>query len=70
MGIQGIDQEMRNEYQVNISSLYSIEPIGIGTPYVESLISYIARLAYEHSILPGMIIKHILAEMLQKDYLK
>ncbi|MGS2748191.1 TniQ family protein [Bacillus zanthoxyli] len=70
MGIQGIVQEMQNEYQVNISSLYSIEPIGIGTPYVESLISYIARLAYEHSILPGMIIKHILAEMLQKDYLK
>jgi hypothetical protein len=32
------------------SILYSIEPIGIGTPYVESLASYINRLAVEHSI--------------------
>ncbi|HDR8396197.1 TniQ family protein [Bacillus cereus] len=70
MGIQSIDQEIRNEHQVNISTLYSIEPIGVGTPYVESLISYIARIAYEHSILPGMILRNLLAETLQLNYLK
>ncbi|NYS75202.1 TniQ family protein [Bacillus sp. BH32] len=70
MGTQGIEQEMRNEYQVNISSLYSIEPMGIGTPYVESLTSYIARLAYEHSVLPGTIIRKLIPNVLSIDYLK
>lgn len=39
--------------QVNIperSEFYHLEPIGIGTPYVESLSSYTARLANEHCI--------------------
>src|SRR6266516_1076989 len=32
------------------SRLYSLEPVGIGTPYGESLTSYIARLAQAHHV--------------------
>lgn len=31
-------------------TLYNIEPIGMGTPYVESLTSYIKRIAYYHNV--------------------
>jgi AcrR family transcriptional regulator len=34
------------------SRLYRLEPIGIGTPYVESLTGYIARLAETHCVTP------------------
>jgi AraC-like DNA-binding protein len=34
------------------SRLYHLEPVGIGTPYVESLTSYVARLAAAHSVHP------------------
>lgn len=33
------------------SRLYHLEPIGVGTPFVESLTSYISRLATAHSVL-------------------
>lgn len=32
------------------SRLYNLEPVGLGTPYVESLSSYFARLAQAHSV--------------------
>jgi hypothetical protein len=32
------------------SRLYHLEPIGIGTPYVESLTGYVQRLAHEHCV--------------------
>lgn len=32
------------------STLYSLEPLGIGTPFVESLTGYIARLAAAHTV--------------------
>ncbi len=38
------------------SHLFHLEPIGIGTPYVESLTSYIARLADAHSVSVGTLI--------------
>jgi AcrR family transcriptional regulator len=34
------------------SRLYHLEPIGLGTPFVESLSSYILRLAEAHNVLP------------------
>jgi transcriptional regulator with XRE-family HTH domain len=49
--------------------LYNIEPIGIGTPYVESLTSYIIRLADAHCVKTGTLISRIYAPYLQKDYL-
>jgi len=38
------------------SRFYRLEPIGIGTPYVESLTSYITRLAEDHHVFPGILI--------------
>jgi transcriptional regulator with XRE-family HTH domain len=35
------------------SRLYSLEPIGIGTPFVESLSGYVARLADAHAVSVG-----------------
>lgn len=38
------------------SRLFHLEPIGIGTFYVESLTSYVARLAEAHSVPPGTLL--------------
>jgi TniQ len=38
------------------SRLYRLEPIGIGTPYVESLTSYVTRLAAIHHVTPKHLI--------------
>ena len=35
--------------------LYHLEPIGIGTPLVESLTSYIGRLAAAHAVSMGIL---------------
>lgn len=32
------------------SDLYSLDPIGLGTPYVESLTSFFNRLAIKHNV--------------------
>ena len=37
------------------SRLYSLEPIGLGTPWVESLTSYITRLAEAHCVSTGVL---------------
>lgn len=39
------------------SRLYRLEPIGVGTPYVESLISYIMRLANAHCVTLQVLVK-------------
>lgn len=39
------------------SRLYHLEPIGVGTPYVESLTSYIARLAEAHCLTPRLLLE-------------
>jgi TniQ len=46
------------------SRLYHLEPIGIGTPSVESLTSYIARLAAAHSVHPRNLLLCELASYL------
>lgn len=51
------------------SILYNIEPIGIGTPFVESLTSYITRLAEAHCVLTGDLISKVYAPLLNKEYL-
>ena len=48
------------------SRLYRLEPIGIGTPYVESLTSYIARLAAEHCITPKNLIMREIIPLLPR----
>lgn len=46
------------------SALYSLDPIGIGTPIVESLTSYLLRLSYEHCVLPGILITTSIAPLI------
>jgi len=45
------------------STLYALEPIGVGTALVESLTSYIARLANAHSVFCGRLIEKAIAPL-------
>ncbi len=55
--------ERYEEWDVSIpplpprSRLYRLKPIGIGTPYVESLTSYIMRLAESHCVTPQALVQ-------------
>jgi hypothetical protein len=40
------------------SRLYSLEPVGIGTPETESLTSYVSRLAEAHSVRVHDLVVH------------
>lgn len=51
------------------SSLYNLEPIGIGTPQVESLTGCIQRLAYEHCLSTWMLVSRKIAPSISKEYL-
>jgi hypothetical protein len=46
------------------SRLFSLEPIGIGTPQTESLTSYISRLAAAHSVrVRDLVVGELLARI-------
>jgi hypothetical protein len=51
------------------SALYRLEPIGLGTPLVESLTSYVTRLAQEHCLMVGRLIGSVVAPLIGKPYL-
>jgi hypothetical protein len=51
------------------SILYNLKPIGIGTELVESLTSYLARIAFEHNTTVGHIVNKLLIPTMNKDYL-
>lgn len=51
------------------SRLYNLEPMAIGTPYIESLTSYICRLAEVHTVTVGTLVTQELAPILHKKYL-
>lgn len=49
---------------MEVSRLFNIEPIGVGTPYIESLPSYIKRLAKAHFVFPGTLLaKEVYSEV-------
>ncbi len=48
------------------SRLFHLEPIGVGTPFVESLTSYITRLAHAHCVEPRMLVVHEILPNLRK----
>ncbi len=50
------------------SRLYHLAPVGVGTPFVESLTSYIARLAESHCLLSGVLISKLIAPLVKKAY--
>ena len=45
------------------SELYSLEPIGVGTAFVESLSGYVARLAEVHSLRVGDLVGRLLSRV-------
>src|SRR5215469_3065768 len=49
--------------------LYYLEPIAVGEPMVESLASYVTRLADAHSVSPRTLIKNEIAPLLKKTSL-
>lgn len=55
--------------RIDRSSVYNIAPIGIGTPFVESLSGYLSRIASLHLIRSGDLIGKIITPMLNKRYL-
>lgn len=51
------------------SPLYGLEPIGIGTPQVECVTSYITRLAAAHRLETGVLLRKVLIPTLNKPSL-
>src|SRR5262245_25748356 len=49
--------------------LFNLEPMGLGTPYVESMTSYISRLAVEHHIAPWVIVSRDIAPLMSRKTL-
>lgn len=50
------------------SQLYSLSPAGAGTPTLESLTSYVIRLAQEHGLRPGVLIGKLIAPAIRPDF--
>lgn len=50
------------------SALNHLEPVGVGTPYVESLVSYMSRLAASHSVSIYTLHKYVLAPLIKKTH--
>jgi len=51
------------------SRLYHLEPIGMGSSLVESLTSYVTRLAEAHSVTVRNLVSHEIAPHLKQSYL-
>jgi hypothetical protein len=52
------------------SRLYALEPIGIGTPYVESLTGYVSRLADAHAVSVGDLLGREVSTLALKPLLR
>src|SRR5712691_1599215 len=50
------------------SRLIPLEPIGVGTPHIESLTSYTCRLAQVHSVPVGKLFNHEIVPMINELY--
>jgi hypothetical protein len=51
------------------SRLFHQSPIGVGTPNVESLTSYVSRLAVAHSVSPGTLLAIEIGPLVKTNYL-
>ena len=57
-------------YKIDIptrSRLFYLEPIGVGSEMCESLLSYIIRLAYHHSVFPVVLIKKEILPIIRRN---
>lgn len=50
------------------SQLYPIEPLGLRTPFTESLTSFISRLAMAHCLPPGILMERLLTPVVGKTH--
>lgn len=64
-----IDKELVDFFSTR-NKLYDITPFGIGTPYVESLSSYMIRLATLHMVSVSSLIESIISPYLTIEYIK
>jgi hypothetical protein len=65
-------RHQENELVNCISSrtvLYNLKPMGLGTPYIESLTSYISRLAKNHNVRVSTLINEVIGPHIQLAYL-
>lgn len=60
--------ELKEVFLPRRSRLYQLEPIGMSTPYIESLTSYIARIAELHGVPPGILMTREIAPLVDKLY--
>src|SRR5699024_8991156 len=60
----------RSTFLSTRTDLYNVDPIGIGTSYVESLSSYISRIAEIHNLAVSPLLSKVIAPMLNINYLK
>ena len=49
--------------------MYSLKPIGIEGPYIESLTSYLIRISKAHQVYPSSLISYVIAPILNKEFL-
>jgi hypothetical protein len=60
--------ELKRPHLAPASRLYHLEPLGLGTPFVESLTSFTVRLASAHCVTTGVLTAEI-ARQVDKPYL-
>lgn len=61
---------MFHEFLNGRSTLYNIEPIGVGAGHVESLTSYLMRIAFSHNVAVGTLMNKLIIPEMGKEYLK
>lgn len=52
------------------SRLYHLEPVGVGTPFVESLSSYVGRLAAAHCVSTSSLVRYEVSPLLSHTYMQ
>lgn len=60
-------RDLENQLIPSRSRLYHLKPIGIGTPMVESLTSYVTRLAQAHHVTPKSLVSYEILPFQGKD---
>ena len=59
-----------NQYLASRTKIYNVDPIGVETAYIESLSSYITRLASQHSLSVTTFLKMMVSPLLERDHIK
>lgn len=67
--MRGYEENLLGKNFAARSPLYSMEPMGVGTAVVESLTSYVARLAQAHGVSTATLVNRVLVPALNKAYL-